>query len=599
MAIRSASNNDFGFLLWKDPGYPVWFSKAGDVGVFNPPIIMSGAPDGSTYPATAVWERRLTLLQVRTTGENHYVVSMYGEDFLDGVFEADFTVTDFAVIQRPSESWRVKLLGEFNTNGSRPPGRSHYSVGIFGNRPSAMGCRHTRSGIHDLGEYNKSNFNWWNGRDFNDFGLWGGSWKEIVDGKFGVQLEELNIWHKHFRYDPFAGYDWVEFTATTVSHAHPPEPGASTIPAGMRMSAGKGLTDEVASFGEYGEPPGDFGRYDPAMPIAFDDELTIRLTYEAIETSGFYEGAYRFGVTRYKNGVLQDRVVTYAGADLDPPQMWIHPPKPGSPVTVYWGGFPALSTSANDAAYFSDLTIKYGPSSPFAYISYPPFYSNIGDPAPSMPSPIFAGEFTKWTPPVSDPKWELSTGTACSVSPLVVGTTGSVEFDIVWGYLPHGLTMDSETGIVSGTPVHGGHGSAFAVSVTDSTGRHAVSDVIDWHVRFPMTIEYGGVFNNTDGDPTDYPGASWLLKTGEAVSFSPTVSGGLAPYRYVVAHAEEFIGGSNTGYLPGGLTLDEETGIISGTPTSINGQGYFIIGVYDADRRFSQALSRYWVTRNT
>lgn len=58
----------------------------------------------------------------------------------------------------------------------------------------------------------------------------------------------------------------------------------------------------------------------------------------------------------------------------------------------------------------------------------------------------------------------------------------------------------------------------------------------------------------------------------DPISVQVEASGGVEPYDYAITE----------GTLPPGLSLDEDTGIISGTPANINGSWTFTITVTDA-----------------
>lgn len=118
---------------------------------------------------------------------------------------------------------------------------------------------------------------------------------------------------------------------------------------------------------------------------------------------------------------------------------------------------------------------------------------------------------------------------------------------IVTGYtidkvLPFGLTFDSQTGIISGTPI--------ALSLP---------------IQYTITgYNQGGVFSNTvtisvvpPAPPIISYSSPQIYTTNTAItSLSPVSTGGL------VAHY--------TGTLPAGLTVDNITGSISGTPTVVS-----------------------------
>ena len=134
---------------------------------------------------------------------------------------------------------------------------------------------------------------------------------------------------------------------------------------------------------------------------------------------------------------------------------------------------------------------------------------------------------------------------------IVTGGVSPYTFSVI-GTLPAGLTLDTSSGAISGTPTASG---TFTIQVKDAN--HVVAAT-----TCPFTI-YPALALTCPAS-----GAS----TGEVgVAFnSPamTVTGGVSPYTFSVV-----------GTLPAGLTLNTSNGAISGTPTA---SGTFTIQVKDA-----------------
>ncbi len=137
-----------------------------------------------------------------------------------------------------------------------------------------------------------------------------------------------------------------------------------------------------------------------------------------------------------------------------------------------------------------------------------------------------------------------------SLAMTVSGGTSPYTFSVV-GTLPGGLTLNTTTGAITGTPTASG---TFSIQVKDSNGVGATSTC-------PFTIA---------AVPTLTCPAVSSGEVGVALN-SPaiTVNGGTAPYTFSV-----------TGTLPAGLTLNTTTGAITGTPTA---SGTFTIQVKDAN----------------
>ena len=141
-------------------------------------------------------------------------------------------------------------------------------------------------------------------------------------------------------------------------------------------------------------------------------------------------------------------------------------------------------------------------------------------------------------------------GVAFNSGPMsVTGGTAPYSYSVV-GTLPAGLTLNTSTGAITGTPTASG---SFSVKVTDSNGASATGCAIT--INSSLSVTCASV---TTGE------------VGVAFNSGPmTVTGGTAPYTYSVV-----------GTLPAGLTLNTSTGAITGTPTA---SGSFSVKVTDAD----------------
>ncbi|WP_371780880.1 DUF7927 domain-containing protein [Streptosporangium subroseum] len=132
-------------------------------------------------------------------------------------------------------------------------------------------------------------------------------------------------------------------------------------------------------------------------------------------------------------------------------------------------------------------------------------------------------------------------GTPYSVPLTVSGGTAPFVWSVTAGSLPPGLTLNTSTGQLSGTPTTGGTFS-FTVRVVDAQNQSTTRTV-------SVTIA---------PLPTFTFSAPPSGQTGVAYSFPLTVSGGTVPYTWSVT----------AGSLPPGLTLNASTGVVSGTPTT-------------------------------
>lgn len=133
------------------------------------------------------------------------------------------------------------------------------------------------------------------------------------------------------------------------------------------------------------------------------------------------------------------------------------------------------------------------------------------------------------------------------------GGQGSYRYALSSGTLPGGLSLDTSTGYVSGTPTGIGGTPDFQIRVTDGLGATSVA-IASITVSSYFTV-----------DPSDLPSGT----VGVAYSQTLTASDGSSPYTFSVS----------SGSLPTGLSLSS-SGVISGTPTDA-GSSSFSVEVTD------------------
>ncbi len=173
--------------------------------------------------------------------------------------------------------------------------------------------------------------------------------------------------------------------------------------------------------------------------------------------------------------------------------------------------------------------------------------------------------------PNSLPNWTV--GQPYPATPIVPqgGTPGYSNFQIVGGSLPDGMTLDPVTGVISGTPTVPGPVN-IVVQVQDSTGAKT-------------STPYNFVVNGAPiiTSPTSLP--NWTVN--QAYPSTPVVmTGGTPGYSNFVV---------STGSLPAGMTLNNATGVISGTPTTT---GSYTLQVQGQDSTGAKATYPYTFTIN-
>ena len=140
--------------------------------------------------------------------------------------------------------------------------------------------------------------------------------------------------------------------------------------------------------------------------------------------------------------------------------------------------------------------------------------------------------------------------TMTTATPTASG--GAITSWSVTPTLPAGLSFDTSTGAISGTPTAITSSAAYTVTAVNTGGSDSVTITIEVNDVIPSSITY---------NPTSFT----LIKDSAMTSVTPTSSGG-AVTSWTVSPS-----------LPAGLSLDSSTGEISGTPTAITAYGTYTI----------------------
>ncbi|EAT60082.1 putative Ig domain-containing protein [Chlorobium ferrooxidans] len=164
-------------------------------------------------------------------------------------------------------------------------------------------------------------------------------------------------------------------------------------------------------------------------------------------------------------------------------------------------------------------------------------------------------------------------------SPLTASSgTLPYTYSIKTGTLPAGLTLNSSTGEVTGTPSSAQSAADVVFEVKDANNvLAAATSTVSFTVNSDITA-------TANTDPRN-------LTVGAVMSsFSPlTAIGGTQPYTYSV----------KTGKLPSGLTLNGSKGEVAGTPSSAQSAADVVFEVKDANNVLAAATSTVSFTVNS
>jgi hypothetical protein len=192
------------------------------------------------------------------------------------------------------------------------------------------------------------------------------------------------------------------------------------------------------------------------------------------------------------------------------------------------------------------------------------------------------------------PVWQYSSGSlgtfseGSAITPLTALATdpenSSLTFSITSGALPSGLSLNTSTGVISGTPtgISSNTTYSFTVSVTD--GSNTLSR------NFSILINSVVTWSTTSGNiGTVYPDITSVFSytlLANALANTPSYS-------------------VTSGSLPAGLSLNSSTGVISGTADSVGSNTTYTFtvrasdGTATADRSFNIIVNTQIVSGGT
>lgn len=182
-----------------------------------------------------------------------------------------------------------------------------------------------------------------------------------------------------------------------------------------------------------------------------------------------------------------------------------------------------------------------------------------GDPAPTSAPASTAVSFTGTVP--TQNLTQDSAMSALDLSTYFSGTETPFSYAVQTGTLPAGLSLNSSTGVISGTPTATGTAS-IVVRATDQTPDTADTNSFDIVVASAATaISFTGTV------PTQNLTEDVAMTSLDLTSY---FSGSETPFTYAI----------QSGTLPTGLSLS--SGVISGTPTQVGTFPIVVRGTDDA-----------------
>ncbi len=157
-------------------------------------------------------------------------------------------------------------------------------------------------------------------------------------------------------------------------------------------------------------------------------------------------------------------------------------------------------------------------------------------------------------------------GVGIAITSNTSAVTGTVTHYSANPALPVGLSLDTVTGVISGTPTTGQAATNDTITASNSNG--STTTVLSIAVRNPIA-SFG------------YPRKTLELANNVAlIADTPSITG-IVPFTPVTY----FINRT----LPAGLTLDTNTGILSGTPTTAQSDSTYIVTAKNGVSAFNKA----------
>jgi len=179
-------------------------------------------------------------------------------------------------------------------------------------------------------------------------------------------------------------------------------------------------------------------------------------------------------------------------------------------------------------------------------------------------------------PPLGITTISLPSGTLNYNYNTTLGATGGITpyaWSVTSGGLPPGLNLDSNSGVISGTPTVLGD-YPFTVQVADSQSPPTTATA-------PLSISVSATITQLTIVTTSLPSGTQNTTYGAMLA----ATGGITPYAWSIT----------AGSLPTGLNLNSSTGAITGTPTGA-GIANFTVQVADSESPPATASAQLSIT---
>ncbi|MFT3956764.1 MAG: putative Ig domain-containing protein [Piscinibacter sp.] len=234
-----------------------------------------------------------------------------------------------------------------------------------------------------------------------------------------------------------------------------------------------------------------------------------------------------------------------------------------TPVTAAGGSTPysfAVSPALPAGLSFNTSTgqVTGTPSAASASASYTVTVTDANSSTSSKTFSLTVGAALSTTQAVASTT--LTAGAAATAFTPVTAAGGSTPYSFaVSPALPAGLSFNTATGQITGTPSTASASASYTVTVTDANSSTSSK-------TFSLTV--GAALSTTQAV------ASTTLTAGAtATAFTPvTAAGGSTPYSFAVSPA-----------LPAGLSFNTATGQITGTPSAASASASYTVTVTDAN----------------